>query len=221
VIEANQKLKDSLDEPLNDTLMNISIWQGGVGGTYLGTSEVLKEDVRVSIEKPRVDLEDVKVAKLLPGTNEWHVIDEDPEIGFNQMTFTVQSESDQKGTGFSVFRLVTGPPVSEVKSADETVVYPNPFIPYDGNPETGEYGLGEDQGIYFSTGEKSGFAAGTQVTIYTVTGELVAEVRTNTIGRIQWDGRTRDGDYVASGTYVYRITTPDGSKKVGKFSVVR
>jgi len=221
ISEADEKLKSSLDDPLDNTLFNISFWKNRVGGTYLGHSEVLREDVTVTVDKPEGDLEDVKVAKLLSKSNEWHVIDENPEMQFNSLTFTVSVDEGQEGTGFSVFRLVTGPPISEVGSAEETQVYPNPFVPYDGDPETGEYGLGNNQGIFFATGENSGFPAGTHLKIYTVAGELIAEERTNGIGRIQWDGRTRDGDFVASGTYVYQITTPDGLEKVGKFSVIR
>lgn len=224
VEDANRKLTSTLNEPVSTTLINISLWKEEVGGSYIGAGDVIKEDFRVEVTRPsnpNVNPDKIKVAKLLTDKNEWYVIDEDPEVRAGKIVFDVSSNAFKKGSGFSVFRLVTGPGVSTVGSASEAIVYPNPFVPFDGDPETGEYGTGKGQGIYFAAGKNRGFPAGTELKIYTITGELVVQKDLVSPGIIQWEGRTRHGDRVRSGVYVYRITTPDGSEKVGKLSIVR
>jgi hypothetical protein len=100
-------------------------------------------------------------------------------------------------------------------------VYPNPFKPNDGDPSTGEYGLGTGDGIHFGTGTGAGFPAGTTVKIYTIKGERVASVTTPSGGLIQWNARTESGQKVASGVYLYRIEVPDRGQKNGKLMIVR
>ncbi|MFB6345783.1 MAG: hypothetical protein ABEK50_08440 [bacterium] len=221
VESANKKMESTLNEPVGQTLTNISFWEGGVGDTYLGHAKDIYENFTVSMVKPSVSSDNLKVAKLLPEENKWHVIDENPEIEDGKIFFDVSSDQDITGSGFSVFKVVSGPQVSETKPASEAVVYPNPFVPFDGDKETGTYGTGEGDGIYFGTGVNSGFKAGTVLKVYTVTGELVVEKRTSEEGLIRWNAKTEMGNPVRSGVYVYRITTPDGSKKVGKLSIVR
>lgn len=224
--KANKKLQATFDRNLNETIMNISIWKENVQGRYLGNARDLREKFQVTIPKPNVDEQELgsdklKVAKLMPDSEKWLVVDDDPEIGFDNFKFEVSSNPNLTGSGFSIFRLVVGPPVSGVGDANQTIVYPNPFIPYDGNSNTGEYGPERGQGIHFATGKNQGFPAGTELKIYTVSGELVTRKRVHKISIIQWNGRNREGVQVSSGTYVYRISTPDGSEKVGKFSVIR
>lgn len=221
VKSANQTLESEPPTLFGEELINISIWKDEVGGDYLGDSTALLEDVKVSIPRPAQSPDEVQVAKLIPGQDKWEVIDRDPDVTSNTVTFNVTSNTDQSGAGFSIFRIVTGGGVAIDGSASEVVVYPNPFIPFDGKDKTGEYGAGQDQGIFFSAGTNRGFPSGTRLEIYTVTGELVAEKTLNTAGIVRWDARTRMGDPVRSGVYVFHIKTPDGSEKVGKLSVVR
>jgi len=125
--------------------------------------------------------------------------------------------------GFSVFQIVvTG--VVKKAPADEAVVYPNPFVPFDGNEQTGCYqggSCGNRWGIHFGAGQDEGFPPGTDIKIYTIKGEMIDEFTSFNGGIYQWDARTRNGDPVASGVYIYRIETPDGSEFNGKFAVVR
>jgi hypothetical protein len=69
-----------------------------------------------------------------------------------------------------------------------------------------------------------------RIKIYTVAGRLIKEIEvTNVIGNfvtVGWDGRDNDGDQLANGTYLYKITikTIDGvfSKSVlGKLAIIR
>lgn len=218
---ANEKLRDREAQPVRSLLYNISIWKNSVGGTYIGDNGVLQENTYVSIEDPTSDTVTPQVAKLLPEKNRWIVVDPDPVTEEGRVRFRVSGSSEELGAGFSVFRILSGGGVEETGSASKTMVYPNPFVPFDGRDETGEYGHGPDQGLYFAAGEDVGFPAGTHLAIYTVTGDHVFEKTTTQGGIIRWNPRTHSGDPVASGVYVYRITTPDGSEKVGKFSIVR
>ena len=66
--------------------------------------------------------------------------------------------------------------------------------------------------------------------MYTVTGRKIYEIRDtarqgfNKIPRDGWDGRDRDGDIIANGVYLYKVTVDDGSRKlekIEKLAVVR
>jgi hypothetical protein len=178
----------------------------------------LNEDVEVTLSNPVAADSNVIVTKLTEDSYEWRVIESNPNVTKDRVRFEVAESGEL--AGFSVFRLMVVD-VSEAGSASETIVYPNPFVPLDGDPQTGEYGSGSGEGIHFAAGVDRGFPPGTELAVYTVTGERVFETTTHSGGIIQWNARTRDGRAVASGVYVYRIQTPDGSEKVGKLSVVR
>lgn len=208
-------------------LLTVSIWLRTINGTYIGDDLNESVDVRVS----NVTLPDgvnepdrLEVVKLdfVNGQWTWRTVDDlssPGDLSFNgstgEITFTVSPS-----VGFSVFRIVTSG-FSTSGDAGDAVVYPNPFIPEDGNPETGEYGSGSRQGIHFGAGQNRGFPSGTTVKIYTIRGQQVDKITTNNGGIIRWDAHTDNGDPAASGVYIYRIETPDGSDKVGKFAIVR
>jgi ligand-binding sensor domain-containing protein len=85
--------------------------------------------------------------------------------------------------------------------------YPNPFL------LTGP-------GAFFyieNLAEKS------SLRIYTPEGFLVRHIPQNLIlgSRVSWDGRNDRGEYVASGVYVFLVSTEDGQSKAGKIAVVR
>lgn len=210
------------DTRLVGSLVNLGVWKDEVdtdnANQYVGNDGVLREEVRVSMPNPVPSDSKVVVVKLTKDDYRWRTLDATPSIEDGRLEFEVSPEGDLGG--FSVFRLITVQ-VSPTGKGSETVVYPNPFIPYDGNDETGRYGTDEGDGISFAAGPNEGFPAGTHLAIYTVTGDRVFETTTTTGGIIQWDARTLNGEPVASGVYVYRLNTPDGSEKVGKLSIVR
>ncbi len=66
-----------------------------------------------------------------------------------------------------------------------------------------------------------GLAADSKVKVYTIMGELVADLSDPTnSGTIQWPVTNLDGDRVASGVYVYQIKNPYSEKR-GKLMVIR
>ena len=61
------------------------------------------------------------------------------------------------------------------------------------------------------------------VRIYSLSGVLVNVLTHNDQsggGRLTWDLRNRNNQFVASGVYFYHVETPDGKTKVGRFTVV-
>jgi hypothetical protein len=61
------------------------------------------------------------------------------------------------------------------------------------------------------------------IRIYSVSGVLVQVLYHNDPqggGEQSWDLRNRNNQFVASGVYFYHVETPDGKKKVGRFTVV-
>ena len=61
------------------------------------------------------------------------------------------------------------------------------------------------------------------IRIYSLSGVLVDMVTHSDAsggGRATWDLRNRSDQFVASGVYLYHVSTPDGRSRVGKFTVV-
>ena len=58
-----------------------------------------------------------------------------------------------------------------------------------------------------------------EIAIFTVSGRKIKTIRLTpnelNIGfnRVDWDGRDEDGDRIANGTYMYRVTIEDGEAK--------
>ncbi len=78
--------------------------------------------------------------------------------------------------------------------------YPNPFVIRYGN-ETVRF-------------DYAGLA---EVRIFTLAGELVREIPVNGV----WDGRNAAGKAVASGVYLFTLTTPEGETGRGKILLIR
>jgi hypothetical protein len=222
-------------EVLSDDLLLISLWKNDTlgdsnqidGPDYLGDSDVLRERSEVTVRN--VDFsgksERLRVLKLRPekdgGDWQWFQVDDlsdSEDITGSDGNYTVRFEVSPR-TGFSVFQIVVSGVVKDA-SAEEAVVYPNPFVPHDNNDQTGCYSCSRS-GIYFGAGPDRGFPSGTRIKIYTIKGELVDEFSLFTGGILNWDARTRSGERVASGVYIYRIETPDGGELNGKFAIVR
>jgi hypothetical protein len=63
--------------------------------------------------------------------------------------------------------------------------------------------------------------ANVKIRIYTLTGELVREIREQDGDRAYWDVRNKDGERVSSGIYIYHITNSKGEEKKGKVAVIK
>ncbi|MBP7653636.1 T9SS type A sorting domain-containing protein, partial [Candidatus Dependentiae bacterium] len=121
-----------------------------------------------------------------------------------------------KANHLSFFMLTsTAPSVN----AANVIVRPNPFKPNDDIDETGRN--------YFSGNANSGIIfdnlpANATIKIYTLRGALVTEKSLNntTSNKYQWDVKNDAGREVASGVYLFVVTSPTGHK-TGKFVIVR
>jgi len=61
------------------------------------------------------------------------------------------------------------------------------------------------------------------IRIYSLSGILVQMLTSNDVtggGEAQWDLRNRNQQFVASGVYFFHVETPDGKKKIGRFTIV-
>ena len=87
----------------------------------------------------------------------------------------------------------------------ELKVYPNPFKP----------SLNHTKVTFKNLPVES------RVKLYTLTGEMVIELKDPTGSEIEWDVKNEDGKEVASGTYYYSIISEDDEKETGRIVVVR
>lgn len=104
---------------------------------------------------------------------------------------------------FSVYAL-RGIPFG--KDLSKVYVYPNPFKPAIHNKIT-----------FVEVTDTA------TIRIFTIVGELVKtiEVTPADSGRPTWDGKNEAGEKVASGIYIYLITTQEGYKISGKIGIIK
>ena len=61
-----------------------------------------------------------------------------------------------------------------------------------------------------------------KIYIYTMAGDLVQVLNhTNGTGSESWNLLNRSGQKVVSGPYIYKVETPDGQYKIGKFMILK
>ena len=95
----------------------------------------------------------------------------------------------------SIFRCIITDPVANDLS--RVRAFPNPFIPYDGDANTGvAYNGAANSGITFL-----GLTGTANLKIYTLDGILVDAEQLSDQGSAQWDARNNRGDECASGVY--------------------
>ncbi|MEA3296652.1 MAG: two-component regulator propeller domain-containing protein, partial [candidate division Zixibacteria bacterium] len=99
--------------------------------------------------------------------------------------------------GISILSTTVGRPVFDV---DRVVAIPNPFVIRSDNDR-----------LEFNFSEK------VNVRIYSIAGELIREMDTNTL----WGGRNQQGEKVASGVYIYVLIDKTGNLGRGKILLVR
>ncbi|MDO8734293.1 MAG: kelch repeat-containing protein, partial [Elusimicrobiota bacterium] len=114
---------------------------------------------------------------------------------------------------YGLFRAVSN-------NLGDILLYPNPYIPFDGKSDNGKPYSASDSysGIIFEN-----ITQNIKLEIYTVSGECVLDKYIDeTAGRYQWDAKNGDGKDVASGIYVAVIKSPlTGQKKIKKIAIVR
>ncbi|HRI47810.1 MAG TPA: FlgD immunoglobulin-like domain containing protein, partial [Ignavibacteriaceae bacterium] len=111
---------------------------------------------------------------------------------------------------FTFFKVVDG----EGLEIEEVYNYPNPFT--DATVFTFQHSINQPIDV--------------RISIYTIAGRMIQQIERNSINerfvKIDWDGRDRDGDKVANGTYLYKVRVKsingDLTKSVlGKLAVIR
>jgi ligand-binding sensor domain-containing protein len=105
------------------------------------------------------------------------------------------------GTGGGGIFKLTLPREEPVKQWVD--VFPNPYYAWEDR---------DGKGIRFL-----GFMPGSVISIFTVAGDLVAEIEPTK----SWYGKNTDGKEVVSGVYIYRAYAEDGREFVGKLVIVR
>ncbi|NOX36965.1 MAG: hypothetical protein GXO78_05450 [Calditrichaeota bacterium] len=111
--------------------------------------------------------------------------------------------------GLAIIR--SNPFVGTFENLDRVSVGPNPFLVTEGGQER----------LYFYN-----LISGSHIKILTVDGQLVRTLDPDNFqevqgGQAQWDGLNENGDPVASGIYVYLVTTEDGITTAGKILLIR
>ena len=99
-------------------------------------------------------------------------------------------------------RLAIKGTLADFDGEQKPIAFPNPFKP----SQTGTVAFGIPPTLQ---------GASTSIKIYTLDGALV-----RTVTGLSWDGKNTEGGAVASGTYVFRVTTSAGSGR-GRLSVLR
>ncbi|MFC1571296.1 T9SS type A sorting domain-containing protein [Candidatus Margulisiibacteriota bacterium] len=84
-------------------------------------------------------------------------------------------------------------------------VYPNP------------YSLSDTLGIEFA-GDMLNNGPGT-IRVYDIVGQLVWSQAFTQVSGVTWDAKNNSGKSIASGIYIYLVTTSSGGKKIGKIAI--
>jgi|GEM_PF-2658668 len=103
------------------------------------------------------------------------------------------------------------PVILSAANLNDAYVYPNPFKP--NSP-----GSFQAARITFKH-----LPAETRIRIFAITGRLVAELHKtgSAVDYYEWDATNGDGQKLASGVYLFFMTSPGGGKAKGKFAVIR
>jgi hypothetical protein len=123
---------------------------------------------------------------------------------FNAKDFVLKTKINSTG----VWGLAELRPFAE--NLDNLRVYPNPWVPFDGNDKTG----GIDTGVTFDELPEQ-----STIQLFTVSGKLVRKLTAST-SSWTWDGRDDAGREMASGVYFYAISY-DGRYVKGKITVIK
>ena len=105
--------------------------------------------------------------------------------------------------------------IEPANDLSDVYAVPNPFI------RTAGWDVGDGRFIRFFNVTESA-----SVEIYTIAGDFVRKID-NVIfdgretGIIEWDTKNEEGEDVASGVYIYRVTDADGGEEVSRLTLIR
>lgn len=141
-----------------------------------------------------------------------------PSVGFTPQAQTMTFGFRGPGVYNMIGTLAT--------SVDRVFPYPVPFRPNGPNAGTGSGQTGtEADGITFSNVPTPGYAGAQagEIAVYTLDGKLVRKIDIATnqpvLGKVKWDVKNASGSKVASGVYLWRVTSGSHSK-MGKLMII-
>ncbi len=146
--------------------------------------------------------------------NEYHIVDRDPDYKIGETRYYSVVSVDANGNSSGKTNLTK---FSKNIGAEEQLgkihAVPNPFI-----SKSGFTGSGEVEG-------KIGFYGLPEVCtirIFSYSGQLIETIEHNApLYTTAWLQITKNGQEIASGIYLYVVTTPDGQHSKGKFVVIK
>lgn len=119
---------------------------------------------------------------------------------------------------FTLFAVLAGAPAAT--SLADYVLYPNPFVPHDGNDRNGKPYDGSDpsSGVIFDS-----LPLQVTVEVFDITGRKVAQMAKNSNdARYRWDARGDDGRELASGVYIVIVRSlTTGERVIKKLMIIR
>lgn len=191
------------------TTKGLNYWYGAVGARY----NVINDNIQALLVDPRnntwigtagglsVLKEDNFTWKHYTTSNSQIVSDFITCLAFDDATGELYIGTTN---GLSRFKTPFTKPASNLNNVKG---YPNPFIISDDNPF---YHL-------------DNLTTNPQVSIFTPDGYLVKSFPKSEIegAGVRWDGTNNDGQLVASGIYVYLVTTKSGQTASGKIAFIR
>ncbi|RAP38792.1 hypothetical protein DID80_02135 [Candidatus Marinamargulisbacteria bacterium SCGC AAA071-K20] len=166
----------------------------------LASAEVIV-GVPYKVDK-NTDPKNLSVVRFNEDTEFYDVLDQEYTVDYaNHRIITTINKT-------GIYALVEIKPFSE--DLNSVAVYPNPWVPEDGDSNTGTL----DSGLVFDN-----LSLDARVRLYTVSGSLVRDEHIQD-SSWAWDGKNDSEKDVFSGVYLYIIT--DGqNKKTGKLTVIR
>jgi len=147
-------------------------------------------------------------------TNRWEIAD--CPITRNQSNFSISAELKH----FSIYGIFSSG-VPQQQNLSQIAIFPNPFRPNDNDIQTGSEFTGTPNASNLTGIHIDGLTANTVIEIYTLRGELIANLNTlPNQGMAIWDATTTGGQKAASGTYIVLIKN-NNEKIIRKLTIIR
>ena len=146
--------------------------------------------------------------------NRYEYLDADPNFKLGETRYYSVVSVDNHGNVSGRTNITKhGKNVASVEKMTEVFVVPNPFKIESGFG--GKVGAEDKIGFY-------GLPKKCTIRIYSYAGQLVETIEhDDPVYTTAWFQVTRNEQEIASGIYLYVITTPDGEKATGKFIIVK
>jgi hypothetical protein len=119
-----------------------------------------------------------------------------PQLNIGRNTLVLMIRNEQDGIDSLVYEVSTGGDLAE----SELYNYPNPM---------------RDKTSFIFSMNEADAQGNISIRIYTSSGRLIKRLNSVLqpgLNTIEWDGKDDDGDFVANGTYLYKLVLEDGNE---------